>query len=67
MRTNYDEASESDDNVTFTAARPINDGISESESDNSPLIHSHEEEKGEHNKVLCRDTMILPFHVTSLF
>lgn len=47
IRTTYDEASESDDIPSFTAARPINDGISESDSDNSPLIHSHEQEKGE--------------------
>uniref|UniRef100_A0A336MCZ8 CSON015207 protein n=1 Tax=Culicoides sonorensis TaxID=179676 RepID=A0A336MCZ8_CULSO len=44
MRTNYDDVSESDDVPSFTAARPaIN--ISESESDNSPLIASHEEDK----------------------
>lgn len=47
MSTNYDEASESDDIATFTAARPINQGLSDSESDNSPLIHSHRQEKGE--------------------
>lgn len=47
MRNNIDEVSESDDNVTFTAARPINDGNSESESDNSPLIHHPDQEKGE--------------------
>lgn len=64
MRANYDETTESDDIATFTAARPINEGNSESESDNSPLIHSHEQEKGE--KYFRGDTELkLSFHVTS--
>lgn len=63
MSSIYDEVSESDEGPAFTAARPINDSISDTESDNSPLIHPNEEEKG--TKIIQEPVFLESFYVIS--